>query len=156
MRSDAALHRTVLHLTGPAVADADARPGPRLLEAFGGRPYTMEVYKYMWDRLRMVRLEYKVQGYFSGAAPVTATLVESYERMARFHLTMDMELQGVVTRNRDRAEMEAKGAKVELPEGGGVLLHVVQEGGRFPVSFCREVCLLMPAICRFPAVFRGA
>ena len=28
---------------------------------------------------------------------------------------------------------------VELPEGGGVLLHVVQEGGRFPVSFCREV-----------------
>ena len=45
---------------------------------------------------------------------------------------------------------------VELPEGGGVLLHVVQEGGRFPVSFCREVCLLMPAICRFPAVFRGA
>lgn len=29
---------------------------------------------------------------------------------------------------------------MELPEGGGVLLHVVQEGGRFPVSFCREVC----------------
>ena len=28
---------------------------------------------------------------------------------------------------------------IELPEGGGVLLHVVQEGGRFPVSFCREV-----------------
>ncbi len=30
---------------------------------------------------------------------------------------------------------------MELPEGGGVLLHVVQEGGRFPVSFCREVHL---------------
>jgi hypothetical protein len=33
---------------------------------------------------------------------------------------------------------------MELPEGGGVLLHVVQEGGRFPVSFCREVCCALP------------
>ena len=39
---------------------------------------------------------------------------------------------------------------VELPEGGGVLLHVVQEGGRFPVSFCREVC---PLLLRLDKVF---
>ena len=32
---------------------------------------------------------------------------------------------------------------IELPEGGGVLLHAVQEGGRFPVSFCREVMYLV-------------
>ncbi len=44
---------------------------------------------------------------------------------------------------------------IELPEGGGVLLHVVQEGGRFPVSFCREVPIpvhraFQPASCFSP------
>jgi hypothetical protein len=35
---------------------------------------------------------------------------------------------------------------MELPEGGGRLLHVVPEGARFPVSFCREVSAYCPSI----------
>ncbi len=39
---------------------------------------------------------------------------------------------------------------IELPSGGA-LLHVVQEGGRFPVSFCREV-MHAAACCCAPCI----
>ena len=80
---------------------------------------------------------------FAVAAGQGASIATTIVQYAGAHnMTFDC-----VEQEWDRHVSGSEYCVIELPEGGGVLLHVVQEGGRFPVSFCREVhrCRSAPA-----------
>jgi hypothetical protein len=74
------------------IADVDTNPNARIRKNFNGLPYTLEVWKYAWNRLRAVRVDFKIQGYFGVEPKVTSTAVDAYELMARFHLTVRREI----------------------------------------------------------------
>jgi hypothetical protein len=80
VRTEAALAATCRHLVDK-VMDADTAPSPRLVHACGGQPpYTLELWLYAWNRLRAVRVEYKLQGWL---AKGSGSAVHAYEQMAR-------------------------------------------------------------------------
>ena len=80
VRTEATLALTCDHLVAN-VMDADTSPSPRLEHAFGGQPpYTLEVWLYVWNRLRAMRVEYKLQGILTRGS---GSAVGVYEQMAR-------------------------------------------------------------------------
>ena len=67
LRTDATLHRTVQFLLD-RVVDADASPSARLRSNFGasGGPDALDMWLYVWDRMRAVRVDYAEQRFGSG------------------------------------------------------------------------------------------
>ncbi|CAM9478760.1 unnamed protein product [Chrysoparadoxa australica] len=92
---------------------------PRIAEAATRMKWTeenvydevqFELYKFIWDRTRMIRSDFNMQGYNKTVGRVDRTAIDVYERIGRWHIMEDHKLHDNASYNRgnNAAQNEAQ------------------------------------------------